>query len=324
MMRNTLLALCLAASAGAQSFSIDQPIGTDTFGARSGGQIFTPGVGVTPSPGTLLALPLTRFTLYFGNMGAMTPSTTTFLNIYDGNPNSGGVFVGSSINSIDTTPAAGLTFHAPLVWDFAALPLGLTTQYWAILSSTNVAGNVPLEVSLETAPRLGPDVYLGGVGIVGNLAQQANGVDCKFRIDFQNGTLASFATSGSGCPSSVGLANLTAPLLPVIGQTLQVDIGNVSSVGLSLMVIGLSDTSWNGLPLPVQISLFLPADPSCLLTVSVDVLAGPLPVTAGVATMTLTIPNDPLLSGVPIYVQGAQFEVGGTSLTEKGTAIIGY
>lgn len=310
-------------AAGAQVYTIDQPLGPDTFGSRSGGQIFTPSVGIVPSPGSPAVMPLTRFTLHYGNLGAMTPSTTTFLNIYDGDPNSGGTFWGSSNNSLDTTAAAGLTYGAAMVWDFDVLPLLFNTQYWAIMSSTNVAGNVPLEVSLQTSDRNGPDVYTGGAGLTANLVPHPNSVDATFTAEFTvNG--ATFTTSGNGCASSVGPSSLSASALPVLGQSLLVDMDNIAPAGLQMMVVGTSDTSWNGAPLPIPISVALPSAPSCFLLVSADVLVGPLPVSGGVATMTFPIPTTASLVGFTMFFQGLQFEAAGVSATAKGTAVVGY
>jgi len=325
MIKSTGIILCLtfaAASLDAQQYLISQPNGGDTFGARSGGQTFTPGIGVMPNPGAGAVLPLTKFTLHYGNLGALIPSATTYLNIYDGNPNAGGTFWGSSTNSLDTTSAAGLTFGDPMVWQFNQLLLVDTIEYWAIMSSTPTAGGLPLEVTLETANRFGPDVYTGGTGIVANLVQHVNGVDAKFEAEFFNGTLANFAVSGSGCPSSVGTSNLSAATLPQLGQTLQIDMSNVSPVGVPLMVLGLSDTSWNGLALPVPVSLALPAAPTCMILVSLDSV-NVLPTVGSTASLSLPIPNNAALMGFVLFAQGAQLEPGNFSVTEKGTATVG-
>lgn len=325
MTTTSKLFFCLVlstAAIGAQQYLISQPVSGDSFGSRSGGQTFTPGVGVVPAS-TIGVLPLTKITLHYGQFGSMNPSATTFLNIYDGNPNTGGQFWGSSTASVDTTAAAGLGLGDAMVWNFAQLPLVDTFEYWAIMSSTNTAGGLPLEVTLQTADRNGPDVYLGGSGIIASLALHPNGVDAKFEIEFLNGVLASYSTSGTGCPSSVGIASLTAATLPQIGQVFQIDINNVSQVGVPLMMLGLSDTSWSGVPLPFPVSGALPAAPSCLILVSVDALQT-LATVGSTASFALSIPSNPVLSGIVVYTQGAQLEVAGVSVTEKGTATVGF
>ena len=129
---------------------------------------------------------------------------------------------------------------------------------------------------------------------------------------------AQFTTNGTACPSSVGLSSLTASGLPVVGGTLQVDMANISPVGLPLIVGGAT-----AIP-PYMISLSgLTSDPSCLLLTSVDAVAGPLSVVGGTATFSLPVPNNGALVGFELFLQGAQYEATGVSLTEQGGATVG-
>lgn len=314
----------ITASVCAQNYSIDQPLGPDTFGARSGGQTFTPSVGIMPSPGTPATIPLTKFTLNYGNLGALMPSATTFLNIYDGDPNNGGTFIGSSTNSIDTTAAAGLNYGDDMVWQFTQLSLAYSIEHWAIMSDTDTAGSLPLEVTLQTADRNGPDVYPGGAGIIGNLVAHPNGVDATFSAEFVIGFAAFFTTSGTGCPSSVGMSHLSAPAYPQLGQTFLVQMDNLSPVGFPLMVLGVSDTIWSGIPLPFPVSLAVPAAASCNVLVSIDVVLSLTPA-GNTATLSFPIPNNMALLGFTVYQQGVQLEAGPDfSVTEKGIGVVGY
>ena len=58
-------------------------------------------------------LPLEVITLYHGNFRPAAPSATTFLNIYEGDPNAGGTFIGSSENSVDTR---SLRYRDAMAW----------------------------------------------------------------------------------------------------------------------------------------------------------------------------------------------------------------
>lgn len=139
-------------------------------------------------------------------------------------------------------------------------------------------------------------------------------------LQIRDVTPASFSTSGTGCPSSVGLSLLSASSLPVLGGTLNVDMVNVSPIGLPLMLIGLATTT----PFPISL-IGLTTDPTCLLTVDFLLLAGPLPTVGSTATMSMPIPINSTLVGVSVYVQGTQVEMTGSwSLTEQGTAVLGY
>jgi hypothetical protein len=318
-----LFATLLASSATAQQFSITQSFGNDTFGGRSRGQTFTPGIDVSPPLGAQTALPLTRVTLYRGNAAPAAASATTFLNIYDGDPNAGGNFLGSSLQSVDTR---SLTFRTPMVWDFDQLPLLVSVEYWAVMSSTDTPGNLDVEVSLETEPRNsppGPNIYTGGTGLIANMAPHPNSVDAKFILEFFDGPLAVFRTSGSGCTGSGAEPTLSAAAPPRFGQTLQVDVGSLVPGSAAFLFLGLSDTSWNGPSLPVPVSLFFPyADPSCQILVSPDL---PLPGvrTGSVSTSSVPIPTTPSLGGAQFYLQAWQFEPTTVSVSAKALARIG-
>lgn len=129
---------------------------------------------------------------------------------------------------------------------------------------------------------------------------------------------AGFATTGAGCPSSVGLASLSVSGLPVVGGTLQVDMANVSPVGVPLMIGGATAVS------PYMISLAgLTTDPTCLLLTDPGAVVGPLSVVGGTATFSLPVPNNGALVGFELFLQGAQYEAAGVSLTEQGIATVG-
>ncbi|MEY2981819.1 MAG: hypothetical protein RL562_2046 [Planctomycetota bacterium] len=318
-----LLVALLAGTAVTQQFTITQSAGNDTFGGRSRGQTFTPGIGVTPALGAQTALPLTRITLYRGNAAPAASSATTYLNIYDADPNAGGNFVGSSLQSVDTR---SLTFRTPMVWDFDQIPLLVSVEYWAVMSSTNTPGNLDVEVSLETEPRNGPpgpNIYTGGTGLIANMAPHPNSVDAKFQMEFFDGPLAVFRVSGSGCSGAGAEPTLSAAAPPRFGQTLQIDVGSLVPGSASFVFLGLSDTSWNGPALPVPVSLFFPsANPSCQILVSPDL---PLPGvrTGSVSTSSLPIPTTPSLGGAQFYFQAWQFEPTTVSVSAKALARIG-
>ena len=89
------------------------------------------------------------------------------------------------------------------------------------------------------------------------------------------------------------------------------------------MVLGLSDQTWGATPLPVALASLLPgADPTCLVQVSVDAVA-PLQTGVPTAQLIFPIPNDIGFVGVRIFLQAAQIEPSGFSVSEKGTIAIG-
>jgi hypothetical protein len=132
---------------------------------------------------------------------------------------------------------------------------------------------------------------------------------------------ASFVTSGAGCPSPAGLSVLSAPQLPVLGATLEVAMSNVSPTGLPLMVIGFTTIAAS----PI-IALGLTTDPTCLLTVSPDVVIGPLVPVGTSASVLLPLLANPALAGQQLFFQGAQLELstGEWNLADQGTATLGF
>jgi hypothetical protein len=95
-------------------------------------------------------------------------------------------------------------------------------------------------------------------------------------------------------------------------------MANVSPLGVPLMIGGATAVP------PYMISLAgLTTDPTCLLITSVDAVAGPLSVVGGTASFSLPVPNNGALVGFELFLQGAQYEATGVSLTEQGIAIVG-
>jgi hypothetical protein len=130
---------------------------------------------------------------------------------------------------------------------------------------------------------------------------------------------AKFTITGSGCPSSVGMSNLTVPQLPVIGQTLQIDMDNVAPLAVPVVVLGFSAIAPTSL-----VSLGLSTDPSCILITNPDAIAYPLPVSGGVASVTLAIPPINTLVGVQLFLQLGQNEPSGASITPQVIATVGF
>lgn len=136
-------------------------------------------------------------------------------------------------------------------------------------------------------------------------------------IQIREVSAASWVTSGAGCAGSAGVPSLTATSLPSLGGTLQVEMDNVSALGIPLMIGGVTSIP------PFMISTVgLTTDPNCLLTTSVDAVVG-VPVSGGIATFSLPVPANTQLLGFELFLQGAQYEAGGVSLSDQGVATVG-
>ena len=132
---------------------------------------------------------------------------------------------------------------------------------------------------------------------------------------------ATFATSGSGCVAPGGPLTLSAPQLPVIGGTLEVALQNLSSGSLPFLVVGFQNIP----PLPL-VSLGLSSDPACVLTVDLDLFAGPLAPSGPGASLQLAVPNNAALAGLQLFFQGAQGLAASAdwSLSDQGVATFGF
>ncbi|MCB9879155.1 MAG: metallophosphoesterase [Planctomycetes bacterium] len=179
----------------------------------------------------------------------------------------------------------------------------------------------------ESEATIAGRVWRRATGMVGpgGLTALANG---GYQLVFDTATgagvatpAAAFATTGVGCPSPVGLPALSAPQLPVLGATLEVEMSNVSPTGLPFMVVGYAATA----PFPISL-LGLSNDPTCLFSVSLDAFVGPLVLVGSTASMSLSIPASSALAGAQLHFQGTQLELttGFWSLSDRGTATLGF
>lgn len=80
--------------------------------------------------------------------------------------------------------------------------------------------------------------------------------------------------------------------------------------GIAIFVLGLSNTQWGALPLPLPLDVVgFPG--GCVLHASPDSTSAT--VHAGVADWTLNIPCDPSLYGFTFFMQGANLDASVTS-----------
>ncbi len=139
---------------------------------------------------------------------------------------------------------------------------------------------------------------------------------------YQTNSFPAFAPFGAGCAGAAGTLQLAESSPAWLGATHRTAVANCDPAGFQLGLIGLSNTAWNGLPLPFPLAAAVATtSPSCLLLVSPDI-SNLLTAVAGVAEMALPIPNDVALAGFVVHEQVLQFDLsftfsasGGASLT---------
>ncbi len=213
-----------------------------------------------------------------------------------------------------TTPGAGIR-NAKLTYDpvrqrsvmFGGVTAaGFGNTVWEF-DGTDWAAN-------PAAP--GPSTRAGmGVEFVPALGTTvvACGYNGSFHADtftFQTDTLATWSTTGQGCPTSAGDPTLALSAAPWAGDSVQFLIGNLPIAGLPFLILGFSSTTWNGQQLPLDLGLF--GFPGCPLLVSLDnsqLALGPI---------TASLPNQPVLYGYSLHAQAAVLE--GTSPQTLGVS----
>ena len=112
---------------------------------------------------------------------------------------------------------------------------------------------------------------------------------------------AEVATYGTGCGSPpLGFVPLNRPVLGTTASALM----SLPPTPIGAASVGFSNTSYNGVPLPLELSFL--GLPGCWQLQSQEALA--LPVTVGPANASLrfdlAIPNDPVWLALDLYVQG--------------------
>lgn len=135
---------------------------------------------------------------------------------------------------------------------------------------------------------------------------------------------ASVAPLGNGCGGTVGTPTLTSSP-PILGQTVTATCSNLPSGSYAWLLLGLSATSWVGIPLPFALDGL--GMVGCAARVSVDVaVGGPAP--AGVFTLAFPLAADPATAGTRFHLQTLALDAGanpfGAIVSNALTLTIGY
>jgi len=167
--------------------------------------------------------------------------------------------------------------------------------------------------------------------------------------DYNGSCTAFFSQFGEGCETSIGVGAISVfdpdgptgpvpPSLPRLGQQYQIQFSNIPpqtppATTFVIVVVGLSNTTLSGIPLPLDLSVIgwacsppAPPCPPCFLLTSADLL-DVLETPTGLLTKNIAIPNTSTLTNLPLYSQalildpGAPNGVGGTS--RGGVGVIG-
>ena len=110
---------------------------------------------------------------------------------------------------------------------------------------------------------------------------------------------------------------------PVLGASFDVDITDAKPVAFAVLVQGLSDQTYSGIPLPTPI----PGAPGCDLLVSADTTGLAFTNSAGAASVAISVPNTAALEGLEVFYQWVVRDVTanniGLASSDAGRAILG-
>ena len=131
--------------------------------------------------------------------------------------------------------------------------------------------------------------------------------------EYQTDSVASFTRFGSGCMGANAVPQLTVQGLPWLGESFTFAATPSAPTAASLVAFGISNTLFNGLPLPFDLGFF--GSPGCSL------LIGPLTLLPSAGPIALPLPTDPALAGLSVYLQALSVEVSGGLFTSEGVAV---
>jgi hypothetical protein len=135
----------------------------------------------------------------------------------------------------------------------------------------------------------------------------------------------SYKSFGVGCAGTATPPSLKAPNPPTLGTSFTLEIGNLKPLTAGIIVLGNTDKTWNGVPLPLDLKFL--GMPGCNLLVNWLVEINIFARNGGTEILKVTIPNDPKLLNVEFYNQAWVLDSAANSLgiatSNGGKGIIG-
>ncbi len=159
----------------------------------------------------------------------------------------------------------------------------------------------------------------GGVSWTGPFS----GTQWKFRI--WSGPAGHYEVFGAGCQGGAGIPRLSWFGLPRTGSSFNVQLDSALPSTVALLTVGDSNTTANGLPLPLSLAAL--GAPNCSLLTSF-----PVTLTAGVdvtgqSVITLSIPANPSVVGFQLFNQWFCLDLAanafGFTASNGGAAVVG-
>jgi len=154
---------------------------------------------------------------------------------------------------------------------------------------------------------------------------QSSGGQILGRVSIHAWSIAPIGdTFGTGCAGASGTPDVYIAGTPRVGASFDTRCGNLPTNCVGFWLTGLSNTTANGNPLPLDLAAF--GFPGCQLLVSPDSSELFLLPGGGYTSRTITVPNVPALAGVFLYTQATALDpthVGGLTFSNGGRIRIG-
>ena len=224
-----------------------------------------------------------------------------------------------------TGTSVGAAFTAPVVCGVGMdQPFYLPAGNYGVAVFLSIPGggtcNVAYTNGPAAAPYVGADITIHPAGIGCSATSELG--PCAFTPRLFNGgfyyelcsTAQNAATGiyGIGCPGSSGLiAGLDVTSMPTLGGTYSMDITGMPPPGIGVMMIGIDNTTWNGLPLPFDLGII--GATGCNLLQSANVTSTVV-ATGPAANWSISIPANPVFACATLFNQVAVLDLTANSL----------
>lgn len=145
----------------------------------------------------------------------------------------------------------------------------------------------------------------------------------KFRI--WTGTAGHYEVFGAGCAGTAGTPRLSWFGLPMAGSSFDVRLDGAPASTFAILAVGDSNTMAGSVPLPLPLTAL--GAPACSLLTSFPVTLTVAVDAAGNASMTLPLPPNPSIAGLPFFDQWFVLDppanAFGFTVSNGGAAIVG-
>jgi len=281
---------------------------TDRNGNKNGSTPFSR--SYTPQQGYTLRAPATvtsgsntyLFASWTGSGGTSTNTTYTVSSIGTASNTATANYALQAIVTVDDRNVAGGVPITVGVLDLDGQGNGTTRFTRRYRAGTVLSFTAPARAGNQPFRRW----YVGGVAQpLGQLALSVTPTTSAMTIEAEycSYTAGAIASYGTGCQGSNGQIPLLASTsTPDIGTTVTQTVSRLFGPASAVVAIGLSSSTWNGVPLPFNLGLIgansacnLLAEPLVSLPIAINV--------SGSGNFTIPIANDPSGVGAHIYTQ---------------------